>query len=145
MRVVVLFCQCIPTAQRRTSSSAVQTQTSQSARVLAMKVNIKWGKELYKDVEVDMEQPPEMFKMQLYSLTGVPTERQKVMGKGGLLKDDAWGKVTFKEGSTVIMMGSAESAPAAPKEEVQFLEDLPEDVRCPAARPATHPFHHSVA
>ena len=38
-------------------------------------------------MEIDTEQPPAVFKMQLFSLTGVPPERQKIMGvKGGLLK-----------------------------------------------------------
>jgi len=43
--------------------------------------------QVFKDVEIDTEQPPAVFKMQLFSLTGVPPERQKIMGvKGGLLK-----------------------------------------------------------
>lgn len=49
-------------------------------------VSVKWQKELFKDVEVDTTQPPYVFKCQLYDLTGVPPERQKIMVKGGLLK-----------------------------------------------------------
>lgn len=92
-----------------------------------MKINVKWGKELLKDVEVDMGQPPVVLKLQLYSLTGVPPDRQKVMGKGGLLGDDEWGKVSFKQGMTVIMMGTADKLPEAPAEQPKFVEDLPED------------------
>ena len=44
-----------------------------------VKVTVKWNKESY-DVDVDLSLPAEVFKMQLYSLTGVPAERQKVMG-----------------------------------------------------------------
>jgi len=45
-------------------------------------------------VEIDTDQPPALFKMQLFSLTGVPPERQKIMVKGGTLKDDSdWTKV----------------------------------------------------
>lgn len=95
-----------------------------------MKLNVKWGKEIFKDVEVDMEQPPEMFKMQLYSLTGVPSERQKVMVKGGLLKNDSWANVKIQDGATINMIGTAEQLPVVQKEDATFLEDLPEDVCC---------------
>jgi ubiquitin carboxyl-terminal hydrolase 14 len=95
-----------------------------------MKVNVKWGKQVFKDVEVDMEQPPEMLKMQLYSLTGVPSERQKVMVKGGLLKNDTWAKVKLQDGATINMIGTAEQLPVSQPEEAKFLEDLPEDVCC---------------
>jgi Ubiquitin carboxyl-terminal hydrolase len=96
-----------------------------------MKVNVKWNKELYKDIEVDMNEAPEVFKIQLHSLTGVPVHLQKVMGKGGLLADDEWGRVSLKEGMTVVMLGTAEKPPdvseAAPAP--QFIEDLPEEAR----------------
>lgn len=49
-------------------------------------VSVKWQKELFKDVEIDTSQPPYVFKVQLFDLTGVPPERQKIMVKGGLLK-----------------------------------------------------------
>jgi ubiquitin carboxyl-terminal hydrolase 14 len=53
-------------------------------------VSVKWQKELFKDVEIDTSQPPYVFKCQLYDLTGVPPERQKIMVKGGLLKVSSW-------------------------------------------------------
>ena len=37
-------------------------------------------------MEIDTDQPPALFKMQLFSLTGVPPERQKIMVKGGTLR-----------------------------------------------------------
>ena len=43
-----------------------------------VKVEVRWQKEAFKEVEVDLESPPSVLKMQLYSLTGVPPERQKV-------------------------------------------------------------------
>ena len=33
-------------------------------------VDIKWQKEVFKGVEIDMSQPPIVFKNQLFSLTG---------------------------------------------------------------------------
>lgn len=54
------------------------------------KVNIKWGKQQFPDVVIDTASPVELFKAQLFALTGVPPERQKIMGvKGGAMKDNA--------------------------------------------------------
>lgn len=92
-------------------------------------VNVKWGKEIFKDVEVDLDESPESFKIQVMSLTGVPIERQKVIGKGGMVQNESWGKVTLKQGMTVMVMGTADEAMIPTKgEEPQFVEDLPEQV-----------------
>lgn len=42
-----------------------------------LKVKVKWGKEAY-DVELDLKEDPEVFKAQLFALTGVTPDRQKV-------------------------------------------------------------------
>jgi ubiquitin carboxyl-terminal hydrolase 14 len=90
-------------------------------------IHVKWQKESFPNVEIDLTKPPSMFKTQLFSLTGVPPERQKIIGfKGGLLKDDAdWAAVGAKDGLKVTMMGTAEKVPTAPQTEQVFLEDLP--------------------
>ncbi|PSC76595.1 ubiquitin carboxyl-terminal hydrolase 6 [Micractinium conductrix] len=95
----------------------------------SVKVEVKWGKEAFKDVEIDLGQPPSVFKTQLFSLTGVPPERQKIMGvKGGLLKDDAdWAKLGVKPGQKLSMMGTADKVPEAPTQQQTFMEDLPEE------------------
>ncbi len=54
--------------------------------VFDMIVNVKWGKEKFDAVELNTEEPPMVFKAQLFALTGVQPERQKVMVKGGTLK-----------------------------------------------------------
>mmetsp|Transcript_11570 Transcript_11570/g.23128 ORF Transcript_11570/g.23128 Transcript_11570/m.23128 type:complete len:492 (-) Transcript_11570:40-1515(-) len=94
-----------------------------------IKITVKWQKETFNDVEIDQSKPPSLFKTQLFSLTGVPPERQKIIGfKGGLLKDDAdWAAVGAKDGLKVTMMGTAEKVPVAPEKEQVFLEDLPEE------------------
>ncbi|WIA19265.1 hypothetical protein OEZ85_003900 [Tetradesmus obliquus] len=93
-----------------------------------MKVNVKWGKELFNDIEVDTTQPPIIFKSQLFTLSGVPPERQKVLIKGGQLKDEEWGKQQPKEGMTIMMMGSADEIKVeAPTNAPKFVEDLPEE------------------
>ncbi|KDD75798.1 ubiquitin carboxyl-terminal hydrolase [Helicosporidium sp. ATCC 50920] len=94
-----------------------------------VKVDIKWQKESFKGVEIDTAQPPLVFKHQLYSLCGVPAERQKILGlKGGLLKDDAdWDKLGLREGQCLTLMGTADAVPEAPQHAQAFVEDLPED------------------
>lgn len=94
-----------------------------------VRVEVKWGKEVFKDVEIDLSEPPTVFKSQLFSLTGVPPERQKIMGvKGGLLKDDAdWAKLGLKAGQKLSMMGTADKVPEAPQQQQTFMEDLPEE------------------
>lgn len=42
---------------------------------------------IYIDINTaDVDESPELFKNQVYSLTGVPPERQKIMIKGGIMK-----------------------------------------------------------
>ncbi|KAF9614059.1 hypothetical protein IFM89_014859 [Coptis chinensis] len=91
-------------------------------------VSVKWQKEVFQAVEIDTDQPPLVFKCQLYDLTGVPPERQKIMVKGGLLKDDAdWAKLGVKEGQKLMMMGTADEIVKAPEKGPVFMEDLPEE------------------
>jgi ubiquitin carboxyl-terminal hydrolase 14 len=42
-------------------------------------VSVKWGRETYKDVDVNTDEDPMLFKAQLFALTGVLPERQKVI------------------------------------------------------------------
>lgn len=58
-------------------------------------VKVKWGKETFKDVSVDTDGDIIEFKSQLYSLSNVPIERQKIMAGGKTLKDDEW-NITLK-------------------------------------------------
>uniref|UniRef100_A0A6N2N524 Ubiquitin carboxyl-terminal hydrolase n=1 Tax=Salix viminalis TaxID=40686 RepID=A0A6N2N524_SALVM len=91
-------------------------------------VSVKWLKEVFPKVEIDTSQPPFVFKCQLYDLTGVPPERQKIMVKGGLLKDDAdWATLGVKEGQKMMMMGTADEIVKAPEKGPIFMEDLPEE------------------
>ncbi|KAH7029416.1 uncharacterized protein B0I36DRAFT_270001 [Microdochium trichocladiopsis] len=83
------------------------------------------------DVEVDPESTGEVFKFQLYSLTGVEPERQKILVKGGQVKDDVqMSKFGFKAGQTIMMMGTpggdGAGTLARPKEAVKFVEDMTE-------------------
>ena len=49
-------------------------------------MSVKWGKEKFDNVELNTDESPELFKAQLFALSGVSPERQKVMFKGSVLK-----------------------------------------------------------
>jgi ubiquitin carboxyl-terminal hydrolase 14 len=82
------------------------------------------------DVEVDTSSTGEVLKYQLYSLTGVEPERQKILVKGGQLKDDAdMSQLGLKPGQSIMMMGTPGDSGATivrPTEKVKFLEDMTE-------------------
>ncbi|KAL2871534.1 ubiquitin-specific protease UBP6 [Aspergillus lucknowensis] len=96
------------------------------------------------DVELDPDSNGETFKFQLYSLTGVEPERQKILVKGGQLKDDTLlSSLKAKPGQTFMMMGTPSGAHGhedlrRPKEAVKFLEDMTEAeaARAQGATPA---------
>lgn len=58
--------------------------------IINILVKVKWGRENYPNIEVNTDEEPLLFKAQLYALTGVQPERQKVMCKGTALKDSEW-------------------------------------------------------
>ncbi|KAJ2083098.1 deubiquitinating enzyme [Coemansia sp. RSA 988] len=90
-------------------------------------VQVKWQGKKY-EVDVDTAQPGEEFKMQLYSLTGVAPDRQKVLIKGGQVKDDTdMSKLGLKENQVLMMMGSVGELPKPPSQPVKFVEDMSEN------------------
>lgn len=83
------------------------------------------------NVELDPSSTGETFKFQLYSLTGVEPNRQKILIKGGQLKDDTdLSKLGIKPGHTFMMMGTpsgdASAALERPAEKIRFVEDMTE-------------------
>ncbi|SLM33329.1 ubiquitin c-terminal hydrolase [Lasallia pustulata] len=84
------------------------------------------------DVELDPTSTGETFKYQLYSLTGVEPERQKILVKGGQLRDDTdLSTLGAKPGQTFMMMGTPSGGEGAgvferPKEKMRFVEDMTE-------------------
>lgn len=67
-----------------------QTKKTSKICCFILAVKVKWGKENFPNVEVNTDEEPMLFKAQLYALTGVQPERQKVLCKGINLKDDEW-------------------------------------------------------
>ncbi|KAK4248718.1 hypothetical protein C7999DRAFT_40112 [Corynascus novoguineensis] len=82
------------------------------------------------DVEVDTSSTGEVLKYQLFSLTGVEPDRQKILVKGGQLKDDAdMSKLGLKPGQVIMMMGTPGEGGdqvVRPTEKIKFLEDMTE-------------------
>ena len=72
-------------------------------------VNVKWGKEKFTGVECNTDEPPMVFKAQLFALSGVAPDRQKVMMKGIVLKvchqcqlfTSCWNSGTFSRGTHI--------------------------------------------
>lgn len=98
--------------------------------VSMIKVRVKWsnGKTTLEGVELDKSAGPSTFKAQLMSLTGVPVDRQRLMYKGSVIKDDAWPTgVQIEDGSMFMLMGSGEKLMEIPKEKPKFLEDMNEN------------------
>lgn len=93
-------------------------------------VIVKHGGKRY-DIELDTSGTGEVFKYQLYSLTGVEPERQKILIKGGQLKDETdLSALNIKPNQTFMMMGTpASDTPKAPIQKPVFLEDMTEEQR----------------
>jgi ubiquitin carboxyl-terminal hydrolase 14 len=87
-----------------------------------VKVTVKWNKQVFSEVDLDPSDSVETFKTQLWTLTSVPVERQKLMAKGGwkgILKDEPnFSGCTLSEGLQIMLMGSADVL-AKPKVEVR--------------------------
>lgn len=66
-------------------------------------MKVKWGKEMYPGVEVNTDYDPDVFKAQIFALTGVQPERQKVVCKGVTLRDDGWGNFKLTNVSKFII------------------------------------------
>jgi ubiquitin carboxyl-terminal hydrolase 14 len=91
-----------------------------------MKVTLKWGKQSY-ELELDLQHGTvEILRAQIFALTNVPVERQKLMSKAwkGMLKDDVpLSSLDPSKLSQIMLMGSAEEC-VAPAVKTVFTEDL---------------------
>lgn len=96
-------------------------------------VKVKWGRENFPNIEVNTDEDPILFKAQLFALTGVQPERQKVMCKGITLKDSEW-NVELKENAVILLLGTKEEVPTEPQERPKFIEDMNEAELATAVR-----------
>ncbi|KAG5495732.1 hypothetical protein JIQ42_02592 [Leishmania sp. Namibia] len=86
-------------------------------------IKVKWGKESL-TIEVDLGSTVGSLKETLKAKTGVPVEKQKLMGlKPAMNKDDATLRAAgLVAGKTVMLIGSAESAAALPTVQAAAVE-----------------------
>ena len=90
-------------------------------------VKLKWGTKSWKEFSFNPNESVETLKAQLFALTNVPIERQKIMCKGawkGTLSNDTdLSKCKFKpKKSQIVLVGSADTVKTDTK--TVFLEDL---------------------
>ena len=77
------------------------------------------------DLPLDTSQPPSAFKQSIYQLTGVAPIQQKILVKGGQLKDESdWSKLAIKPGHQFMLIGTAGDLPPPPTQQTIFVEDL---------------------
>lgn len=89
------------------------------------KVNVKWNSQKFDSLDINTAEPLEVFKAQLFSLTGVEPARQKLLTKGKFLKDDCdLGALNFQNGQLITMMGTVGEIATAPAKPTVFLEDM---------------------
>ncbi|KAI0983601.1 hypothetical protein GJ496_007930 [Pomphorhynchus laevis] len=78
-------------------------------------VKVKWGREIFNDVELDLNETPLDFKIRLFSLTGVLPDRQRIINSGKMI-GDKWGDTSnFKKGTLFMMMGTQQEIPIISK------------------------------
>lgn len=102
-----------------------------------IKVSIKWSKQVFNDVEVNLSEEIVLFKSQIYALTNVPVEKQKILIKGKIIKDEnSWSDYpTVKEGVQMMLMGTAEGNELkAPEQQIKFVEDMTPEEKAAALK-----------
>ncbi|KAI3380948.1 hypothetical protein SNEBB_002545 [Seison nebaliae] len=106
------------------------------------KVSVKWNKQVYNDITVNVDDPPEVFKGQLFTLTDVLPEKQKIIYKGKILDNEDWDKFPIKQGAKIIMMGTREEMMLRKTTtETKFIEDITEESRELLMQPAAGLFN----
>jgi len=88
-------------------------------------ITVKWKKEIF-NISIDLSAVVSDLKVQLFSLTGVAPEKQKVIMGGKTLKDEmSLESSGVKQDSVLQMMGNASETWVKPDiTEVKFVDDL---------------------
>jgi ubiquitin carboxyl-terminal hydrolase 14 len=95
-----------------------------------VEIKVKHQGKVY-EVAVNPESTGEELKMQLYSLTNVEPENQKILAKKMVKDDTPLSSLGLKKGSVITLIGnpSAENFAQAPREKMKFAEDMTEAER----------------
>jgi ubiquitin carboxyl-terminal hydrolase 14 len=90
-----------------------------------LKIKIKHAGKVF-PIEIDLSETGHTLKLQVSSITNVPPERQKILVRGGPLKDDVLLKdVGFKENQVVMVLGTPLENVIKKEdvEQIEFIED----------------------
>ena len=96
-----------------------------------VEVSIKWQKKLYKNVKINLSKDIEIFELfqaQIYSLTSIPIDNQKILIKGKRIKNDADCLKYIKNGKKILLMGNINNL-KQPDKKISFVEDLTDHER----------------
>jgi len=93
----------------------------------AIPVKVKHQGNIY-DIEIDPSSTGEELQLQLYSLTNVEPDNQKIMAGKMIKADTQLSTIKFRPNQMINMLGkpSAEVVMEAPKERTKFVEDMTE-------------------
>eukprot|EP00002_Diphylleia_rotans_P020196 TRINITY_DN3918_c0_g1_i1.p1 TRINITY_DN3918_c0_g1~~TRINITY_DN3918_c0_g1_i1.p1 ORF type:complete len:465 (+),score=89.21 TRINITY_DN3918_c0_g1_i1:57-1451(+) len=99
-----------------------------------VKVSVKWGAKKYDNLELALDESVEVFQLQLYSLTNVLPEKQKILTKGQLIKATSqWRSVGIKNGQQFVLMGTAEASEGSATAQSSEGASSAMDVSAPSA------------
>ncbi|KAI8461945.1 ubiquitin C-terminal hydrolase [Phakopsora pachyrhizi] len=74
---------------------------------MTISVSVKHGGKKY-ELELDITKPPTVFKQQIHRLTAVEPSKQKILIKGGQLKDDSdWKELSIKPDMSEVQLAEA--------------------------------------
>ncbi|KAG0677430.1 deubiquitinating enzyme [Pichia californica] len=88
-------------------------------------IKIKHSGKVY-PIEINLNETGSKLKLQISSLTNVPTDRQKVLVRGGPLKDEVLlNEVGIKSGQTIMVLGTPleDIIKNEDNKSIQFIED----------------------
>lgn len=85
-------------------------------------VTVKWNASKY-DINIDLSSTVLLLKTQIFSITMLQPERQRLMVKGKIMKDeDTLSAFGLKDGSLIMMMGTIGEV-KEPEKQTKFMEE----------------------
>ena len=89
-------------------------------------VSVKWGKTKLTDLELDTDENPQVFKAQLFALTEIPPDRQRIIYKAMTLSETDWSAFSphLKDGITLMLLGTATEIPQRPEVTQEMVEAM---------------------
>lgn len=95
---------------------------------------------MFDDVELNLSEDIMTFKCQVYALSNVPVEKQKLMVKGKIIKEGSeWSAYPgVKAGAQLMLMGTAEGKELKnPDKNIVFVEDMTAEQKAKALKEKT--------